>query len=173
MLDSVVYPRIPVRGGSIFRSVFLSARPHLTPLFPSSSALFSVIAPCQLPCFQFFANSFPSHGGGAHKNRSVSEISFPTGIFPMSLVRHPTQPALLTLTRSVRLHATGKPHSRPASVLQVQKPRRGLRVCTYKPCTERAVLASRIERPASRSDELTHMESHSCAKPPGWGSDYG
>ena len=80
MLHSAVFARIPARldascrsftsstSFNSFTSASLSPLPHLTPLFPLPSALFSVIAPRQLPCFQYFANSFPTHGGCTPKH---------------------------------------------------------------------------------------------------------
>jgi len=91
---------------------------HLTPLFPFASTLFFAMATSQVPYFQAFAHSFPSHGGGG----------------PLLLAK--------------------------------SKPRRFLNAYTV------ALLNSYKSFP-HKSDELTHVESHSYAKHPGEGAQTG
>ena len=113
---------------------------HLTSLFSTTSALFAVIAPNQTSCFQLFAHSFPLHGGRTLKDGWSAR-------------------SMLRLASQTPCAGDASPACRDYLGEQPQQPTEDSRQGPFL----------NIERRTSKSDELTHIESYSCIKPPGEG----
>jgi len=153
-----MYAHLPARtNGS--RCLPLPLRFHLTPSFPFTSTLFPAMATSQVPYFQAFAHSFPSHGGGG----------------PLLLAKSKPRIFLNAYTGALLNSYKCFPHKSDELTHVESSIRRG--------CESRATNGSRgtslpthVQANRSfkhKSDELTHVESHSYAKHPGEGAQTG